>query len=182
MSKIGVGVGEDFPVDDGKSAAAAGPEPQRGPGDDGYAEYAARREAYRRWHEQRREWKRQWRDEWHARRREFRDQFRGSYYDGYGRDNGGRAYMAWGHPGIWSTGLLWRILAAVAVIAAVVFVFNHIYFILGALVVMVLVAAAFRHGFDPFDLPPRDFARRERRPNPSAERPAPPPAPTDTPN
>src|SRR5437868_12898588 len=112
MSKIGVGIGEDFPVDDGKPREGFRSD-ERPQGDrDNDAEYAARREAHRAWHDQRREWKRQWRDEWRARRRDFKSQFKGSYYDG-----NSRPYMTFGHPYHWGPGMLWRVVGAVAVIA-----------------------------------------------------------------
>jgi len=62
MSKIGVGVGEDFPVDDGpeRGETRGRPAADAAGERDWDAEYAARHEAHRRWHEQRREWKRQW--------------------------------------------------------------------------------------------------------------------------
>ena len=68
MSRIGVGVGEDFPVDDEKPTNG----PQGAAPDPDYAEYIARREAHRRWREARREWKHRMRDEWRAHRRAFR--------------------------------------------------------------------------------------------------------------
>ena len=92
MSKIGVGIGEDFPADDTKPAEAPG-ENDRGDrrNDDTHrcdpcsdAQYEARREAWRKWREQRREWRRQWRDEWRAHRRAFRAQLYQRLYEKYG--------------------------------------------------------------------------------------------------
>jgi hypothetical protein len=167
MSKIGVGVGEDFPVDE---TALRRDEPPRG--EDGYAEWAARREAYRQWREQRREWKRRWREEWRTHRRRFREQFRDSYRDG----TDGRPAMVMGHPFFWDEHALWRVIAAVAALAVIVFAVTHIYFVLGALVVAALCFAAFRRGFDPFDLHFRhdhdqDRAEPLSRPAPPAEAP-----------
>ncbi|HXC53753.1 MAG TPA: hypothetical protein VNU97_00510 [Rhizomicrobium sp.] len=173
MSKIGVGIGEDFPVDDGKPRDERGPRPgfqgEYRPRDDASydAEYAARREAHRKWREARREWKRQWRDEWRARRSEFRDQVRGSYYDGR------RGHRRFGHPFFWG-GLLWPILGLIVLIAVVSFAFAHIYFILGTVVLLALLAAAWHRGFDPFDLPPHYDTRPEQRP-PQPPKPAEPP-------
>ncbi len=174
MSKIGVGIGEDFPVDDGKPREDRSREGfQGGARGDDDAEYAARREAHRAWHEQRREWKRQWRDEWRARRSDFKSQFKGSYYDGHSRP-----YMTFGHPFHWGPGMLWRVVGAVAVLAAIVFAFSHIYLILGALVLLALFAAAYHRGFDPFDMPHRhhrtdrpEHSQPPARPQPPAEPP-----------
>jgi hypothetical protein len=181
MSKIGVGIGEDFPVDDGQPPREDGPHREGREGREGFqggyrprdddAEYAARREAHRAWHEQRREWKRQWRDEWRARRRDFKSQFKGSYYDGHSRP-----YMGFGHPFHWGPHMLWRVIAAVAVIAAIVFAFSHIYLILGALVLLALFAAAWHRGFDPFDLPHHHRYDRPE-PSPPPARPQPPAEP-----
>src|SRR5258706_6807446 len=86
MTKIAVGIGEEFPADDSRPAAAPG-ESERGDRrcerhdqtkDD--ARCAARREAYRKWREQRRQWKRQWRNEWRANKRAFGD--RSSFHEG----------------------------------------------------------------------------------------------------
>jgi hypothetical protein len=64
MSKIGVGVGEDFPVDEKKR-----PETETGPEVEDlgtcHSRNDARREAWRRF-------RRQMRDEWHAHRRAWR--------------------------------------------------------------------------------------------------------------
>ncbi|HEX4303002.1 MAG TPA: hypothetical protein VHZ78_09425 [Rhizomicrobium sp.] len=166
MSKIGVGIGEDFPVDDPREDAPRDERAGR-PGDD--AGYEARREAHRKWHEARREWKRQWRDEWRTRRSEFRSRFKDSYYDGHARP-----YMGFGHPFAFGPHMLWRAVAVVAAIAAIVFLFSHIYIVLGALVVAALVAAAWHRGFDPFDLPSHRYDRHDRRDDREPPRPQPP--------
>ncbi len=159
MSKIGVGIGEDFPVDDPREDASRENFGRDGRGRGGWsdADYEARREAHRKWHEARREWKRQWRDEWRSRRREFRGRFKDSYYDGHARP-----YMGFGHPFAFGPHMLWRAVAVVAAIAAIVFLFSHIYIVLGALVVAALVAAAWHRGFDPFDLPSHRYDHRDR--------------------
>ena len=123
MSKIGVGVGEDFPVDDGAG--------KTGPGDDDRAEYETwkrRRDAWRarreQWRADQDEW-RQRRDEWRARRRAFKEKVRnaaretfGPEYDAY-RDARGR----YGHYWPFSYGLL-RILGIVLVIALISEIFR----------------------------------------------------------
>jgi len=170
MSKIGVAIGEDFPVDERASR------PQEPPHDDASAEWTARREAHRQWRAQRREWKRRWREEWRAHRRHFHEQ----YGDSYRGRSGSRAAMAMSHPFFWDNRALWRVLALVAGIALIVFAVTHIYFILGALIVAVLCIAAFRHGFDPFDLPPHDYDRHNA--DPAADQTPPADSPRDKAN
>jgi Flp pilus assembly protein TadB len=155
MSKIGVGVGEDFPVDDGKQ-----PEPgerhrsgERGGETD--AEHAARHEAHRRWHEQRREWKQQWKEQWRAKRDAFREEAHSGAYAGHG-------YYDYGHrrgPRMSWQGIF-ALLALCGVIALVGFAFTHIYALLGIIIVTALIFA-YRRGFDPFDF---DFFHDHRRP------------------
>lgn len=80
MSKIGVGVGEDFPVDDGPPKSGKshmGDDAQgHGTGHCGfdYGEYRWRRHE---WRQQRREWKRKWKD--YARERMAYDRQYGPY-------------------------------------------------------------------------------------------------------
>ncbi|MGZ6009718.1 MAG: hypothetical protein ACXWLO_10565, partial [Rhizomicrobium sp.] len=134
MSKIGVGIGEDFPADDSKPAEAPRDNGDRRheDGHDGRdyarydAEYAARREAYRKWREQRREWKRQWRDEWRARKRAFRYQVHKSIYENYG-DDPRYDYRYYGHPAYWGHGILWAVLGVIVAIALISFLFSHIF-------------------------------------------------------
>src|ERR1700690_3553495 len=124
MSKIGVGIGEDFPADDSKPAQAPRGDRQDRSADDARrddeyearrdAEYEARREAYRKWREHRREWRRQWREEWRARRRDFRNRMRESIHESYGDD---RHYRHYGAATFWGPGLLWGVLGLIAVIA-----------------------------------------------------------------
>ena len=69
MTKFGVGVGEDFPVDDSTPEAAQ---------EDGGC-CRDRHEAFRQWREQKRQWRRM-RHEWHARRAAMREQFRREFF------------------------------------------------------------------------------------------------------
>lgn len=74
MSKLDVGVGEEFPVDDGVAAKESGKYGTGcGPGDRG--------EAYRQWREQKRLWRRKIRAERHARRHAMRERFRREFPD-----------------------------------------------------------------------------------------------------
>src|SRR5579864_813236 len=71
MTKIGVGIGEEFPADDSKPAEAPrGDRRNCAYGSD--EARAARREAYRKWREQRREWRRQWKKARNEQRNERR--------------------------------------------------------------------------------------------------------------
>jgi len=73
MSKIGVGVGEDFPLDEGAppNPSESEPEHEHCHGD--------RAEAWRQWCEQKRQWhqmRAEWRARRHALRQRLREQFR----------------------------------------------------------------------------------------------------------
>ncbi|MDE3115780.1 MAG: hypothetical protein KGL26_09300 [Pseudomonadota bacterium] len=111
MTKIGVGVGEDFPIKDqngedknaagaaaGEAPGPAGSAPEgeydsgygpcgwgRGPGES-YEDWRARRDAWRRqrheWRQQRREWRHRFKADMRAFRHEMRARYRGQ---GYGR-------------------------------------------------------------------------------------------------
>lgn len=86
MSKFGVGVGDDFPVDDGRGNAAGADQGQRAdnPGDDRaeYEEWKRRRDAQR---AQRDEWRRQ-RDGWKARKRAFKERVRAAARESFGQE------------------------------------------------------------------------------------------------
>jgi len=118
MSKIGVGVGEDFPVDDGK-------------GEDDRAEFEAwkrRRDEWRakreQWRQERDEWQ-QRRDEWRARKRAFKQKVRDAARDTFGPEYDAyrdarvryRAYWPFGY------GVL-RIIGIVLVIALISEIFR----------------------------------------------------------
>jgi hypothetical protein len=72
MSKLGVGVGEDFPVDD------TAPNPEQSD---------CAQEHFEAWREQRRQW-RKMRHEWRAKRAAMREQFRARYGHRHGPDDG----------------------------------------------------------------------------------------------
>lgn len=83
MGKIGVGVGEDFPVDDGDGNTAAGAQ-GAAPGDD-RAEFEAwkrARDDERRYREE----KQRRHEEWHQRSRDFKDKLRAAAHESFGRD------------------------------------------------------------------------------------------------
>jgi hypothetical protein len=171
MTKIGVGIGEDFPADDTKPAEAPS---ERGDRRCGYcandADHAARREAYRKWREQRREWRRQWKKARHEQRNERRNDWHGwsrtfqrELHDnivrnvrqgisasirGDFRQRGTRSSQP-----EWSQMLIWAILALIAIIALVSFVFANLFTIVGVVALLALIAAYYR-GHDPFALEP----------------------------
>jgi hypothetical protein len=85
MSKYGVGVGDEFPVDDGNANAAGG---NQAPRDDraDYEEWKRRREAHR---AQREQWRAQ-REEWRDRKRAFKEKIRAAARESFGDDYGDR--------------------------------------------------------------------------------------------
>src|ERR1700761_1983373 len=82
MSKFGVGVGDDFPVDDGSGPNAGANQGQ--PRDDRaeYEEWKRRREAHR---AQREQWHAQ-REEWRNRKRAFKERVRAAARESFGDD------------------------------------------------------------------------------------------------
>jgi Flp pilus assembly protein TadB len=167
MSKIGVGIGQDFPADDGKPAPRengsgehrdAGTEKARH-----NADCAARREAYRNWREQRREWKRQWRKEWRARQRAFRRQVHQNIYE-----NGGppREHRSDRQPDFWNYGILWAVLGVIVAIAITSFIFSNIFTVVG-IVALLALFVAYQRGQDPFAMETYDYSN----PTPAAAAP-----------
>src|SRR5690348_8934013 len=101
MSKIGVGVGDEFPVNDGNNPNTTSNSTGANPPDDDRAEleeWKLRRDAWRaqkeQWRAQRDEWQRrrhEWKQQWRENKRAFRDEMRARFGDDY--DNyGGRRY------------------------------------------------------------------------------------------
>jgi hypothetical protein len=161
MSKIGVGIGEEFPADDSKPAEAPQGD-RRNETRESEADYAKRREAYRKWRQQRRECRRQWRKEWRARSQAFQRELHETISENIPRNSEPRDNKNERDDdphGDGSQAILWAILAIIAVIALVSFVFSHIFTIVGVVAVLALVAAYYR-GHDPFALDPYDAAPR----------------------
>ncbi|MBU6443504.1 MAG: hypothetical protein KGR48_06305 [Alphaproteobacteria bacterium] len=158
MTKIGVGVGEDFPIED-RNAAAAGAEAGAAPGDEagaarqgdydpGYGPCGWSRQAgesYEDWRARRDDWRRQ-RHEWRAQRREWRRRYREEQQRRYGP--GDPFYYYWGLP---------RVLRIILIVAVAMLIFRLVadapLIILGAAVLAVLYAAHRHYG--PFH--DRDF-------------------------
>jgi len=172
MTKIGVGIGEEFPADDSKPAEA--PRGDRRNCAHGSDEArAARREAHRKWREQRREWRRQWkkarneqrnerRSYWRLWSRNFQRALHDDIVRNISRGIGVRSRDFFREPDTrsaqppqWSQPLLWAILALIAIIALVSFVFANLFTIVGAVAILALIAAYYR-GHDPFALEPED--------------------------
>jgi len=164
MTKIGVGIGEEFPADDTKPAKA--PAGDRRTGRCGSSEdRAVRREAYRKWREQRRAWRRQWRKALHEQRNERRSDWRAwsrtfqhELHDNIVRNiHRGLSESARDDRFVvqpqWNQPLLWAILALIAIIALVSFVFANLFTIVGVVAILALIAAYYR-GHDPFALEP----------------------------
>ncbi|HJW40147.1 MAG TPA: hypothetical protein VJ476_02845 [Rhizomicrobium sp.] len=173
MSKIGVGVGDEFPVDDSApKPPPTNPDPAAQEQADRaeFEEWKRRRDAYRAqreaWRASGEEWRRRrhdWKDQWRAQRRAWRDELQDGRY-------GGRRGGTWSGDYPFRYGP-WRIVAIVAVLALIVFVFSHIgLFIVGAAALAVLFAAYHHHGHDPFDFGPSDIGRNA--PPPSGDKPA----------
>ena len=154
MGKFGVGVGDDFPIDEGKprEAAPPGADPDY---DKEREEWAKRREE---WHRQRDEWRekrRQWRDEWRRKRREFRAEMQARYGGDYSDDHRSHWYGGPHH--------IFQVLGVLALIVVTIMIFSHIYILFG-LIVLAGLYFAYRGGFDHFDYPHMGTPR----PNPPA--------------
>ena len=147
MTKIAVGIGEDFPADDSKPAETPDGDRRAEQHDQTRddARCAARRAAYRKWREQRRQWKRQWRNEWSAHRRALRTQLRESIHESRDDQTGPSPHFFFER----NEGILWAVLGIIAVIAAISFIFSHIFVAVGVVSLLALFTAYYR-GDDPF--------------------------------
>ena len=161
MGKFGVGVGDDFPIDEGKPREAAPPESNR--------DYEKEREEWRKrreeWHRQRDEWRekrQQWRNEWRKRRRAFREEMRARYGADFEYDDHWRWYGDSHH--------LFRILGILALIVVTIMIFSHIYILFG-LIVLAGLYFAYRGGFDHFDYLHTGAPPRANPPAPPADAP-----------
>ena len=152
MSKLGVGVGDEFPIDDGNPA---GGNASSGPGTSD-SDYEARRAEWRRqreaWREERRRVRDQWRAEWREKKRAFKEEMRAKY----GEDFDPHGYGHGGYGRYWRGHHLLRLLFILGLIMVAVTLLNHVVVLFG-LVVLAGLYLAYRGGFDHFDLtmPPR---------------------------
>jgi len=155
MGKLGVGIGDDFPIDEPNEPDSANPEAR--------AQYEAKREEWRKaraeWRKRRDEWRakrRELREEWHRERERFRAEMCARFGDWHEH---GRSDNS--HEDGW---LNVPMAIAILVIAAIVLIAanaaaSHLYLLLGALVLGGLYFA-WRRGSDRFDFhrfdePPR---------------------------
>jgi hypothetical protein len=116
MSKIGVGIGEDFPVDDGGGDRAD------------YENWKRRRDEWRakreQWRAEQEEW-RQRRAEWRERRRAFKQKVRDAARETFGPEYEAYRDARWRYRHYWPFGYgLLRILGIVLVIALISEIFR----------------------------------------------------------
>ncbi|MBL6853251.1 MAG: hypothetical protein ISS15_08090 [Alphaproteobacteria bacterium] len=198
MSKIGVGVGDEFPVNDGNnpnqntnantnsgSAGATPPQDDRAE----FEEWKRRRDAWRaqreEWRARRDEWKQrrhEWKQQWRENKRAFREEMRAKFGDDFAY--GGRRYGRGRFPAPFFAYGLPRVLGIILVVAVVIFAISHIGYILAGLAAIALLWAAYHHfGHDPLDLgPPRDYSRPINNPPPAPTPSVPKPADNNTNN
>ena len=199
MSKIGVGVGDEFPVNDGNnpnqntgSAQGGGAGPQTP--EDERAEFEAwkrRRDAQRAqkeaWRAQRDEWhrrKHEWKQQWREQKRAWRDEMRAQFGDDYAMNYGGRRYGRGRFPVPFLAYGLPRVLGIILAFAVVIFAITHIGYILAGLAAIALLWVAYHHfGHDPLDVGPfgpRDYGRPINNPPPAPMPSVPKPADNNT--
>jgi hypothetical protein len=157
MSKFGVGVGDDFPVDDGSGRGEGGDQgPPRDEREE-FEEWKRRREAHR----ARREQYRQQRAEWQERKRAFKEKIRAAARESFGdgrydddrRYDGDRRYYGW-HGGyrrshfpffmLPALGLMIPILIIAVLVAVIAAVFKSPFVFL-SLVLLAFLFFGFRH-------------------------------------
>ncbi len=146
MSKLGVGVGDEYPIDDGNPAGGSA---ASGPGNSGYearrAEWYEQRAA---WRERRRQQRDAWRAEWREKKRAFKEEMRAKY----GEDFDPHCYGMGGHHGrYWRGHHLLPLLFILGLIMIVFTLLNHVVVLFG-LIVLAGLFLAYRGGFDHFDL------------------------------
>lgn len=151
MSKFGVGVGDDFPVDDGNGRGEGGDQgPPRDEREE-FEDWKRRREAHR----ARREQYRQQRAEWQERKRAFKEKIRAAARESFGdaRYDDDRGYRGW-HSGhrrsrfpffLWpAIGIMIPILFIALLVAIIAAVFKSPFVFLG-LVLLAFMFFGFRH-------------------------------------
>ena len=158
MGKLGVGVGDEFPLEDGKPKASGSSGPETPPD----PEFDKQREEYRKARDAYREQRRKMRDAWRARRQAYREEVRARYGDAYADD-----HHHWGfgsHFGYGPNRFL-HILLILGLIMLGIAIFSHIYILFG-LVVLAGLYYAYRGGFDHFDF--REPPHSATPPNPAS--------------
>jgi hypothetical protein len=155
MSKFGVGVGDDFPIDDNNGREQAQPQDDR-------AEYEARKSRRDARRAQREEWHRQ-REEWRERKRAFKERVRQAARESFGPREGDYEYerhYGWrsgrsrrgGFPFlVWpAIGLLIPILIIALLVSVIAAVFKSPFVFLGLIVLAFLFFGYRPHHHDYF--------------------------------
>ncbi len=148
MGKLGVGIGDDFPVEDGQRGPSGENAAASDPGRD--AEYEKRREDYRKARDAWREQRHKMRDAWREKRRAYREQMRARYGDAHAGEFGHGPHWGDGHHWGFGPHRLFQILVIVGLVMLAIAIFSHIYILFG-LVVLAGLYFAYRGGFDHFD-------------------------------
>ena len=177
MSKFGVGVGDDFPVDDGSGQGAGG---DRGSPRDDREEFEAwkrRRQSHR---AQREQWRAQ-REEWRARKRAFKEKIRAAARESFGDDWEDRRYDRRGyrrHGFPFPLLALIPILALVLIVSLIAAILKSPFIFLALAAVAIFFIAHYRdhrhfagHGWQRHDWQGRDYdfdLKPSRGPQPPA--------------
>ena len=116
MSKIGVGVGDDFPVDDGNGVPPGGQQGPRTEADDraDYEDWKRRRDEWR----SQRDASRAQREAWRASKRAFKEKVRAAARESFGQDwdpRDGRGYDRYRRGRHW--GGLWMVIPILGIVA-----------------------------------------------------------------
>ena len=116
MSKIGVGVGEDFPVDDGHGGGQGAGQGAPRSEQEEFEDWKRRREQ---WRAQREQWRSQ-RDEWRARKRAFKQKIREAAQENFGQEWDSHRYAQYRRARHWYP--FWPIWAVIPIVGIVLFV------------------------------------------------------------
>jgi hypothetical protein len=180
MSKIGVGVGEDFPVDDGHGGAPGGGQAPRSEQEE-FEDWKRRRDQ---WRAQREQWRSQ-RDEWRAKKRAFRQKIREAAHESFGREWDGYRYEHYRRArGLWPLWALIPIIGLVLFLSLIVAIFKAPFAFLALIAIGAFFFAhhnRYRHHYGhrqryDYDMPRGPIVTPAP---PKSEPPAPPPAVTN---
>jgi hypothetical protein len=143
MSKLGVGVGEEFPVDEPKPDEGRPPESNRegAPAgkteDEDYARYRAWREQRRREHDEWHARKRAFKEEVRKRAREFREEIRQRAREHFGDDYHFDHYRR--------HGVVLRVLGLAALAGLAIALLPHLFLLIALALVVIFLAAHYHH-------------------------------------
>jgi hypothetical protein len=149
MNKIGVGVGDDFPVDDGNGGGQPGAQGPRSEQEE-FEDWKRRRDA---WRAEREQWRAQ-RDAWRARKRAFKEKVRAAARESFGDsanwhhgyDRRGEPYYHW-RPRFWGLWALIPIFAILLFLSLIAAIFKSPFLFL-ALIGIGAFAILHRHRWD----------------------------------